>query len=58
MKKFYRLAAVCGVVTLGLGLAACGSSGSSTSSSSNHPAAAGSTASHVACPKGTLTFGV
>jgi phosphonate transport system substrate-binding protein len=58
MKKLYRLAAVCGVVTLGLGLAACGSSGSSTSSSSNHAAAAGSTASHVACPSGSLTFGV
>ena len=51
MKKPYHLAAVAGVVALGLGLAACGSS--STSSTSN----AAST-SHVACPNGTLTFGV
>jgi phosphonate transport system substrate-binding protein len=58
MKNLYRLAAACGVVTLGLGLAACGSSGSSTSSSGNNTAATGSTTSHVACPGGTLTFGV
>ena len=55
MKK-YRLAGLAGVVALGLGLAACSSS-SSTSSSSNATATA-STASHVACPHGTLTFGV
>jgi phosphonate transport system substrate-binding protein len=58
MRKFYRLATVAGVVTLGLGLAACGSSGSSTSSSSHNTGATGSTTSHVACPGGTLTFGV
>jgi phosphonate transport system substrate-binding protein len=52
MKKFYRLAAVGGVVMLGLGLAAC-SSGSSTTA-----ATSGSTTAHVACPNGTLTFGV
>lgn len=57
MNKLYRLAAACGVVTLGLGLAACGSSGS-TSSSSHNTGATGSTTSHVACPSGTLTFGV
>jgi phosphonate transport system substrate-binding protein len=52
MKKLYRLAAAGGVVMLGLGLAAC-SSGSSTTT-----AQSGSTTSHVACPHGTLTFGV
>jgi phosphonate transport system substrate-binding protein len=51
MKKPYHLAAVAGVVALGLSLAACGSSGSNTAST-------GSTSSHVACPNGTLTFGV
>ena len=52
MKKLYRLAAAAGVVTLGIGLAACGSSGSSNNSST------GLTSSHAACPNGTLTFGV
>src|SRR5215467_2578159 len=52
MKKLYRLAAVGGVVMLVLGLAAC-SSGSSTTT-----AQSGSTTAHVACPNGTLTFGV
>src|SRR5215469_16774512 len=51
MKMLYRLVAVAGVVTVGLGLAACDSS--STSSTSH-----GTTASHVACPSGTLNFGV
>ena len=55
MKKLYHLASVAGVVTLGLGLAACGSSTSNTAASGNN---AGSTASHVACPSGTVTFGV
>jgi phosphonate transport system substrate-binding protein len=50
MKKLYRLAAAAGVVSLGVGLAACGSSGSNS----------GTTASktNVACPAGMLTFGV
>ncbi|HYK67715.1 MAG TPA: phosphate/phosphite/phosphonate ABC transporter substrate-binding protein [Streptosporangiaceae bacterium] len=48
MKNHYRVAAVAGVVTLGLGLAACGSSNNSASGGSK-PAA---------CPTGTLTFGV
>jgi len=52
MKKLYRLAAAGGVVMLGLGLVAC-SSGSSTTT-----AQSGSTTTHVACPNGTLTFGV
>jgi phosphonate transport system substrate-binding protein len=51
MKK-YRLAAIAGVAALGLGLAACSSS--STSSSSASAVAT----SHVACPNGTITFGV
>jgi phosphonate transport system substrate-binding protein len=55
MKKLYRLASVAGVVALGLGLAACSSSTSDTAASSNN---ADTTASHVACPNGTLTFGV
>src|SRR5215813_13072295 len=55
MKKLYHLASVAGVVTLGLALAACGSSTSNTAASGNN---AGSTAAHVACPNGTLTFGV
>jgi phosphonate transport system substrate-binding protein len=55
VKKPFHLAAIAGVVALGLGLAACGSSGSNTASSSNNAA---STSSHVACPNGTLTFGV
>jgi phosphonate transport system substrate-binding protein len=55
MKKPYHLAAVAGAVALGLGLAACGSSSSSTTSSGNDAAA---TSAHVACPNGTLTFGV
>ena len=59
MKK-YRPAAVAGVIALGLGLAACSSSSSSSSST---PASTGGTstaaaAAHVACPNGTLTFGV
>jgi len=52
MKKLHHLAAVGGVVMLGLGLAACSSGGSSSTAQS------GSTTSHVACPHGTLTFGV
>jgi phosphonate transport system substrate-binding protein len=55
MKKPYHLASVAGAVALGLGLAACGSSSSPSSSGTN---AAGLTSSHVACPNGTLTFGV
>jgi phosphonate transport system substrate-binding protein len=53
MKKPYHLASVAGIVALGLGLAACGSS-----SSSDTAATTGSGSSHVACPSGTLTFGV
>jgi phosphonate transport system substrate-binding protein len=52
MKKLYQLAAAAGVAALGLGLAACGSS------SSHSTAKSVSTTSHVACPNGTLTFGV
>jgi phosphonate transport system substrate-binding protein len=48
MKKPFRLAAVAGVLTLGLGLAACGSSGNNNAGSSTN----------VACPNGTLSFGV
>jgi phosphonate transport system substrate-binding protein len=55
MKKPYQLAAVAGVVALGLGLAACGSSNDTSSGNSASPV---STTSHVACPNGTLTFGV
>jgi phosphonate transport system substrate-binding protein len=61
MKKLLHLAAAVGVVTLGLGLAACGSSSSNTAST---PSNTGSTTSNagsttnVACPSGTLTFGV
>src|SRR5215469_3594117 len=54
MKKPYQLAAIAGVVALGLGLAACGSSSSSGSSSND----AAATSAHAACPNGTLTFGV
>src|SRR5271165_2934321 len=64
MKK-YRLAAIAGVAALGLGLAACSSSSTSTgststgsTSSSSAAASAGVAAAHVACPNGTLTFGV
>ena len=60
MKK-YRPAAVAGVIALGLGLAACSSSSSSSSSSTPSSTAGTATAaaaSHVACPNGTLTFGV
>jgi phosphate/phosphite/phosphonate ABC transporter binding protein len=57
MKKLYNLVAVAGVLALGLGLAACGSSNNSSSRSSSGSAAA-KTTSHVACPNGTLTFGV
>jgi phosphonate transport system substrate-binding protein len=56
MKKPYHLAAVAGVVALGLGLVACGSS--STSSSGPNAGSTHSTSSHVACPNGTLSFGV
>jgi phosphonate transport system substrate-binding protein len=56
MKKPYHLAAFAGVVALGLGLVACGSS--STSSSGTNAGSTPSTSSHVACPNGTLTFGV
>ena len=55
MKKPYQLAAVAGIVALGLGLAACSSSTSSGGSSSNDAAA---TSAHAARPNGTLTFGV
>jgi len=58
MKKRYHLAAAASVVTLGLGLAACSSSSSSSTNNNNNAAAAASTSSHVACPNGTLTFGV
>ena len=61
----YRLAAIAGVAALGLGLAACSSSSTSTgststgsTSSSSAAASAGVAAAHVACPNGTLTFGV
>jgi len=59
MKK-YRPAAVAGVIALGLGLAACSSSSSSSSSTpaSTTGTATAAAASHVACPNGTLTFGV
>jgi phosphonate transport system substrate-binding protein len=50
MKKLYHLAAAVGVVTLGLGLAACGSSGSNNATTASK--------TNVACPSGTLTFGV
>src|SRR5215471_3943742 len=53
MKKPYHLAAVAGVIALGLGLAAC-----SSSSSSNNASSTGLTSSHAACPHGTLAFGV
>jgi phosphonate transport system substrate-binding protein len=47
MKKLSHLAAAVGVVALGLGLTACGSSGNNAASTTN-----------IACPNGTLTFGV
>jgi phosphonate transport system substrate-binding protein len=50
MKKPYYLVATAGVLALGLGLAACGSSGNNNASSG--------TKTNVACPNGTLTFGV
>jgi len=56
MKKPYHFAAVVGVLALGLALAACGSS--STSASGNNAGSSPSTSSHVACPSGTITFGV
>ena len=56
MKKPYHLGAVVGVVALGLSLAACSSS--STSSPGTGAGSSPSTAAHVACPSGTLTFGV
>src|SRR5215469_796208 len=56
MKKPHHLGAVVGVVALGLSLAACSSS--STSSSGTGAGSSPSTAAHVACPSGTLTFGV
>src|SRR5215831_841365 len=52
MKKLHHLAAAGGVVMLGLGLGAC-SSGSSTTAQSGS-----TTSAHVACPNGTLSFGV
>src|SRR5271168_1074794 len=57
MKKQYRLALIAGAVALGLGLAACGSN-SSTGSSGSGGSTGSTTTSHVACPSGTLTFGV
>ena len=51
MKKLYRLAAAGGVVMLGLAIAACSSGSSGTTAQSG-------TTAHVACPNGTLTFGV
>jgi len=54
MKKPYQLAAMAGVVVLGVGLAACSSSGG-TNAGSASPVA---TTSHIACPNGTLSFGV
>ena len=62
MKK-YRPAAGAGVIALGLGLAACSSSSSSSTSTGSTPASTSGTstaaaAAHVACPNGTLTFGV
>ena len=58
MKKLHHLAAAACVVTLGLGLAACSSSSSSTTTTTTNTAASGSAVAHVACPNGTLTFGV
>jgi phosphonate transport system substrate-binding protein len=61
MKKLLHLAAAVGVVTLGLGLAACGSSSSSgnnTASTSGNSTASTTGKTNVACPSGTLTFGV
>jgi phosphonate transport system substrate-binding protein len=57
MKKLLHLAAAVGVVTLGLGLAACGSS-SSSSTTTNNNTASNTSKTNVACPSGTLTFGV
>ncbi len=57
MNKQYRLALIAGVAALGLGLAACGSN-SSTGSSGSGGSTGSTTTSHVACPSGTLTFGV
>jgi phosphonate transport system substrate-binding protein len=54
MKKPYQLAAMAGVVVLGAGLAACSSSGGNNAGSASPVA----TTSHVACPNGTLSFGV
>jgi phosphonate transport system substrate-binding protein len=56
MKKLLHLAAAVGVVTLGLGLAACGSS--SSSGNNNNNTASTTSKTNVACPSGTLTFGV
>ena len=56
MKKHYRLAAVAGVAALALGAAACSSN--STTSSNPNAGSTPSTSSHVACPSGTLNFGV
>jgi phosphonate transport system substrate-binding protein len=54
MKKLFNLATAAGVLALGLGLAACGNSTSPTTNA----ASTGKTTAHVACPGGTLTFGV
>jgi len=55
MKKPYQLAVTAGVVVLGLGLAACSSNGSNNAGGNASPVA---TTSHIACPNGTLSFGV
>ena len=52
MKKLYRLAAAAGVVTLGVGLAACSSSGNKNNNASTV------SKTNVACPNGSLSFGV
>src|SRR5262245_11973880 len=55
MRKPYQLAVTAGVVVLGLGLAACTSNGNNNAGGNASPVA---TTSHIACPNGTLSFGV
>lgn len=54
MNKLRSLAALATVATVSLGLAACGNSDTASSDTSTSSAAA----KNVACPTGTLTFGV
>jgi len=60
MKTFRALAAVAGAATLGVALTACGSSNSTDASASapDTGAASAATGAGVACPNGTLNFGV